>query len=243
MEFYTQKGMTRPIRLCENTRLFAHESLNHKYGLDTLKTMAVTLDRIDKDSFEKMTPYERQDAGIAEIVAKAPIRICEGEKISGAATLGTAIDHRLPVTYEGRIFCGSISHLTIDFETVIKYGVNHIRKNAEEALRKYAGTDREPFAKSCIHTLNCFDIWHERYLSALKGRPEYEANYKNLLRVPHQPPTSFHEAVQSIWFVFAFTRLCGNWPGLSPGGPLNPWGGDRHNHGSQPSPEKTQIRK
>ncbi len=26
--------------------------------------------------------------------------------------------------------------------------------------------------------------------------------------------TCFYEAVQSIWFVFAFVRLCGNWPGI-----------------------------
>ena len=28
------------------------------------------------------------------------------------------------------------------------------------------------------------------------------------------PPQNFKEAVQSIWFTFAFVRLCGNWPGI-----------------------------
>jgi len=214
MEFYTPNGMTRPIRLCDNTRRFAYESLNHKYGLDTKKTYAVTLDHIGKDVFDKMTPLEKHDAAITEIVTKSPVRICDGELISGAATLGLAIGHRLPATYNGEIFCGSISHLTIDFETVVKFGLDHIREKAEASLRKYKGTEREPFAQSCVHVLDCFDIWHRRYLDALQGRTEYEANYKNLSRVPHKSPTSFHEAVQSIWFVFAFTRLCGNWPGI-----------------------------
>ena len=29
-----------------------------------------------------------------------------------------------------------------------------------------------------------------------------------------RPATNFYEAVQSIWFTFAFLRLCGNWPGI-----------------------------
>jgi hypothetical protein len=44
--------------------------------------------------------------------------------------------------------------------------------------------------------------------------PEYADNYKNLLVVPQNPATNFYEAVQSIWFTFAFLRLCGNWPGI-----------------------------
>lgn len=97
MGFYTPCGMIRPIRLSKKTRCFALESLNHKYGLDTLKTRAVTLDHIDKSEFDKMSALERQDAAICEIVTKAPIRICDSELISGAATLcgarGVTIKH------------------------------------------------------------------------------------------------------------------------------------------------------
>ena len=41
--FYTPQGFTRPVRLSEETRKFAYESLDHKYGLDTRKTDAVVL--------------------------------------------------------------------------------------------------------------------------------------------------------------------------------------------------------
>ena len=47
MEFYTPNGRRRPIRLSEATRLFAFESLNRKYGLDTLKTDSIPLDDIE----------------------------------------------------------------------------------------------------------------------------------------------------------------------------------------------------
>jgi hypothetical protein len=46
MEFYAQNGNKRPIRLSEQTRCFAYDSMHRKYGLDTLKVMAVSLDDI-----------------------------------------------------------------------------------------------------------------------------------------------------------------------------------------------------
>ncbi|MBE6628914.1 MAG: hypothetical protein E7629_08315, partial [Ruminococcaceae bacterium] len=214
MEFYTPKGLTRPIRLCDSTRKFAYESLNHKYGLDTRKTMAIALDDIDEATFSSLTKLEKYDLSIERIVKEAPLRICEDERLSGAATLGNGIHHRVPTTYGGKTVINSVSHLTVDFETVLKRGTKGIRKDAEESLARYAGTDREPFLRSCIHCLDCMDLWHARYLEALAERPEYADNYKNLQVVPKNPATNFYEAVQSIWFTFAFLRLCGNWPGI-----------------------------
>lgn len=212
MEFYTSSKERRPVRLSEGTRRFAQESLNHKYGLDTKKTPCVTLDHIE--NFESMSDLEKYDTAIREIVTKAPIRICEGEKISGAATLGKAIDHIIPATYKGGNVWSSISHITLDFPSVVKYGTNHIREKVSVSLQKYQGTEKEEFIRSCINCLDSFEIWHDRYLDALKDMPEYEENYRHLKNVPVKPAENFYEAVQSIWFTFAFVRLCGNWPGI-----------------------------
>lgn len=212
MIFDSVNNMKRPVRLSETTRRFAYESLNHRYGLDTRNTPAVSLDHLP--DYETMTQLQRYDAAIEEIAKTAPIRICEGEKLSGAATLGLAIDHLVPAVYKGKAVCDSISHLTVDFETVLKIGTNGIRRKAEAAMKKYKGTEREPFIDSCLHCLDCFDLWHRRYLDELKDRPEYQTNYQCLQRVPLEPPTHFREAVQSLWFTFAFLRLCGNWPGI-----------------------------
>ena len=212
MDFFAVNGK-RPIRLSEETRKFAFDSLNHKYGLETWSTPTVSMD--DYIGFENLTLLEKHDAAIEQISKTAPIRICDGEKISGSATLGMAISHNIPADFGGKpVFSSSISHLTIDFETVIKKGVNHIQKQAEDALEKYKGTEKEPFIQSCIHCLWCMKIWHERYLEQLKNRPEYCANFENLQNVPFEPAKNFYEAVQSIWFTFAFVRLCGNWPGI-----------------------------
>ena len=212
MEFYTQNGRKRPIRLSEATRRFAFDSLNRVYGLDTLKCMAVTMD--DIADFSALSKIERHDLAIKRIAETAPIRICKDERISGAATFGLAIRHCIPATYAERQLFGSISHLTIDFETVLRQGVNAIRLDAQNAYEKYKNTEKEPFLKSCLNCLDAFEVWHGRYLAALEEMPQYQENYKALKRVPFQPATTFREAVQSLWFTFAFVRLCGNWPGI-----------------------------
>lgn len=212
MEFYTQNGNKRPIRLSEETRRFAHESLGRKYGLDTLETMSVSLD--DVEQFHALSAYQKHDLAIMRIAEQAPIRICESERLSGAATLGLAILHRIPATYDGKHILNSISHLTVNFEAVLQKGIRGIKAEAMAAYDAYKGTEKETFAESCLNCLRAFEVWHGRYLAALRDRPAYRVNYENLKRVPMEAPTSFYEAVQSIWFTFAFIRLCGNWPGI-----------------------------
>ena len=210
MEFFATYGK-RPVRLSESTRQFAWESLHHKYGKETEKTPAIPMD--DIADFETWTDIQKYDEAIKRIAEQAPLRICKGEKVSGAATLGLAMWHKVPVSYEGNPVFESVSHLTIDFETVVKQGIGVIEEQAHQALKRFVGTEKEPFARSCV---NCFDSmhkWHERYLQALKERG-YEENYRTLLKVPFAPATNFREAVQSLWFTFAFVRLCGNWPGI-----------------------------
>ena len=51
-------------------------------------------------------------------------------------------------------------------------------------------------------------------LQALSSMSGYEAVVKNLRQVPFRPARSFYEAVQSVWFCFAFLRLTGCWPGI-----------------------------
>ncbi len=212
MEFYAQNGGKRPVRLSEATRRLAFDSLHHVYGLDTLKTMSVSLD--DVEGFSALSALEKYDLAVMRIAETAPVRICEGERLSGAATLGLAIRHRVPATYRGEPICESVSHLTVDFESVLKEGINGIQARAEAAYAVYKNTEKEPFAKSCLTCLRAFSIWHGRYLTALREREGYRANYENLTHVPFSPAKSFYEAVQSIWFTFAFLRLCGNWSGI-----------------------------
>lgn len=206
-------GLSRPVRLSEATRRFAFESLGHKYGLDTKKVGAISLDGVA--GFDKMSPLEQYDKSIRAIAERAPIRICDGELISGAATLGNAISHVVPTSYGDKwALVGSISHVTLGFDRVVREGTDAIRARVNASLDKHRGSGREAFLQSCIVCLDAMDLWKARYLDALRALPGYEKNVANLERVPNEGAATFHEAVQSLWFTFAFTRLCGNWPGI-----------------------------
>ena len=205
-------GLQRPVRLSSETRRFARESLDHKYGLDTRKTPSVSLDGIA--GIDTLSQIEKYNIAIEKIAAEAPIRICDGELISGAATLGTAILHRVPATIDGNPLFNSVSHLTIDFETVLKYGISYIRQNVESSLARTSDGDKREVLNSCIRCIDAFNVWHGRYIEALEGMEGYSDNLRNLEKVPMKPAESFYEAVQSLWFAFAFVRLCGNWPGI-----------------------------
>ncbi len=210
LEFYTPFHEKRPVRLSEAARRFARESLHGKYGDDTVRLPS--LDAGEITGFDEMNQQEKYDACILKIAAEAPIRICGEETVSGAATLGAAIRHMVPVTYKGEYLWPSISHLTVDFFTVVYEGVDALEKRIRNRLERPC-TELERFRLNGMLTvIRAMHIWHERYLLALQERkPE---NYRILKNVPFRPAENFKEAVQSLWFTFAFIRLCGNWPGI-----------------------------
>ncbi|MBO5042625.1 MAG: hypothetical protein J6D87_06635 [Clostridia bacterium] len=226
MEFYTVSKDPRPVRLSETTRIFAYDSLeHHAYGLAAMKTPAVTMDHIE--NFTALSPLEQERLILAEIAEKAPTRLIQGERLCGAATLGLAISHVIPATYAGNVVFPSISHLTVDFGCVLTEGLCGIRKRVEASLEAHKGSDREAFLINCMTALDAFETWHGRYVDALEHHadavardgvlppcPAFEVTLQNLRRVPLQPATTFHEAVQSLWMAFAFVRLMGNWPGI-----------------------------
>lgn len=226
MEFYTVYKEPRPVRLCEATRQFAYDSLeNHAYGLEAMKTASLPMDHIQ--GFADMTPLEKERLILREIAEKCPIRLVQGERICGAATLGLAIHHVIPATLGGNPVFPSVSHLTVDFSMILKEGLNGIRRRVEASLEAHRGTHREEFLLNCLAALDAYKTWHRRYVNALEAHirvsaedgvlppcPAFEKTLQNLQRVPMEPPTGFHEAVQSLWMTFAFVRLMGNWPGI-----------------------------
>lgn len=118
MEFYTPFCEPRPVRLCEETRLFAWESLHGKYGDEARVYNAVSLDHIP--GFLELSEVEQYNIAIEEIAKNAPIRLYKAEKVCGAATLGSAIDHVVPAFYQGKPVFRSVSHLTLDFAAALK---------------------------------------------------------------------------------------------------------------------------
>lgn len=199
-------------RLSDETRTFAYESLHHKYGLDTQKTPAISLDGIP--NFSEISRSDKYDAAITAIAEQVPVRICKSEKISGAAALGEAMNHIMPAFFDGKPTFGGVSHLTVDFFEVLEIGMDGIYEKIKTSMNNHTEPDKIRFLQSCLNSVHAMKIWHGRYINKLKTMPEYSNNLKNLTNVPFKPAQNFYEAVQSVWFCFSFLRLVGCWPGI-----------------------------
>ena len=207
MEFYTAFNEGRPVRLSEKTRQFAWESMQGRFGEEATKAPDVRMD--DVAGFENMSEYQKYDLVIARIAAEAPMN----ELVSGAATLGSSILHRVPGTFHDNVLWDSVSHVTLGFDKVLKLGINAIEKEVIKGLgNKALDASGIEILISMLHTISSIRIWYKRYLDALKDTKP--VIYENLLQVPFEPARNFYGAVQSLWFTFAFTRLCGNWSGI-----------------------------
>lgn len=210
MKFSTSSNVKRPIRLKKQTREWAWCSLQGKYGTEAMQTPYL---EVQGDNFKEWSLYDKYDYMIDLISRNAPIRVCEQELVSGSATLGDSINHHVPVFHDGKFVFWSISHLTIDFASTLRYGVDYTEAQIIERLKDEKLTDNQKrFLQSLLNVINSLRIYHKRYLVATKDvKPQI---YNNLLQVPFKPAKNFYQAVQSIWFIFSFVRLCGNWPGI-----------------------------
>ncbi|MBN1399892.1 MAG: hypothetical protein JXA74_03585 [Anaerolineae bacterium] len=149
----------------------------------------------------------------------APLRVLDGELIVGSATLLEAANHQTPV-----LGTPSTSHTTLAFHRVLREGYRGLRQRIEERLaRGDLDAERRDLLEAMRLCLDAAAIWHGRYVALLKARiaeaqGEQRARYELVLAalepVPEAPARTFHEAVQSLWFQYAFQRLAGNWSGI-----------------------------
>jgi len=190
----------------------------------------------DTAYYASLSLAKKQMYCIQTIAKEAPVLLIEGELIVGAATLGAARRGRVSAYSAAKLdiqpeidrfdFVGT-NHVTLGFDRVLHIGLDALREEVEASLehhRALGHTEQVDNLEAMLGCLDAADIWHARYLEALKERilttqdeaacNRYKEIYRNLEKVPAKAPSNFKEAIQALWFLFAFQRLCGNWPGI-----------------------------
>lgn len=167
-------------------------------------------------AFSLTTKYALAAMSVAQ---NAPLRILPGELIVGSATLREGAQHRVPL-----LNVGSVSHTTVGFDRVLDIGYKGLRKEINERLAR-GGLDAHgtELLEAMLGCLDAADVWNKRNIALLEemkgkaGESEKEF-YQNIIdtlkNVPENKPHSFREAVQSLWSMYAFQRIMGNWSGL-----------------------------
>ena len=207
-------------RLSDRTRELAAIALAGTHG-KSMKPAAAILD----PSYKSKSLNLRYAEACRLAAETAPLRILDGELLVGEATLLEAVLHKTPI-------CSvqSTSHTTIDFGRVIQDGTRAIRRSIESAMAPAQGVtllsdDVEPdLYEAMLSCIDALHLRHRRYVEELDVRTEraatpleaehWRAVSESLLSVPEYPAKTFRQALQSLWFTFAFERLMGNWPGI-----------------------------
>jgi formate C-acetyltransferase len=207
-------GFEVPANLSEQTHELARQMLTGQWGRQ-IQNADFSLPA----SANEPGPDRRYALAARQVAEKAPLWIHPGALIAGSATLLEARMHRIPLLGQD-----SISHTTIGFDKVLKMGYKGLRAKIQERLSR-GGLDAEgsELLDAMRVCLEAAGIWHQRHLAELDKRiasstgTEYQT-YCRLRRamenVPENPAATFHEAVQSLRFAFAFQKLMGNWSGL-----------------------------
>lgn len=221
--FYTPCKTARPVRTSAFARQYAKDSLAGRFGKEFMEYPY--LDMSDVEGLMEFAPYDRYDMSILRIAERAPLRVVKGELLVGSATLGAATWHRTPTSLDGKNELHySTSHLTCNFDRVLREGLDSFR---DRIAAKMEEKKDDPVSVRCLESFmnvyNAIRTYHQRYLMflaqcKLQAAPEdkayYQELYDNLKNVPFQPPKTFREGVQALWFTFSFIRLEGNWPGI-----------------------------
>ena len=205
-----------PQRLPDETRRLAARALAGEFG----RQMVAADFALSEEEAAGLSPDMRYARTVQLIAERAPLRLVEGERVVGSATLREAAAHGTPALPD----VGSTSHTTIDLAKVLRIGYRGVRQETDDRLARgdldEPGTD---FVEAMRLCLDAAGIWHTRYVEALREEiaivgPAAQARYREMLSVmesvPEEPPRTFHEAVQALWAAWSFQRLCGNWSGI-----------------------------
>lgn len=212
-------------RLSDFTRTFAEQSLNGQYGRALANDFCAL---VDPEGYYDLTPAGRYNRCLKAIVEQAPIRLIDGELLSGSATFDLARNHKVPAAFandpDRTALFHSKSHLTPHYQKIIKRGVRGLEEEIAKARVVYGGKlpklDKLAYLDEMEKTVGHLKFWHQRYLDAIaekiaategQDKARWQTIYATLERVPYEPARNFREAIQSLWFMFVFQRQTGNW--------------------------------
>ena len=129
---------------------------------------------------------------------------------------------------EGNITSGD-AHLAVDYRLVLEKGLNDVAHRTREELEKlnladFAGMKKSFFYRAVLLVVDAVACFAGRFAQlaeeeAEKAEPQRAAELREIARicrkVPMEPAETFHEALQSVWFVHLILQIESNGHSLS----------------------------
>jgi formate C-acetyltransferase len=119
--------------------------------------------------------------------------------------------------------CGSVpGHLVPDYRRVLQLGFCGIAADLKARLAKATRPEEQATLRAmllCVEATQAFAARYAECADALASgatgprQEELTEIARICRRVPWQPPASFHEALQSLWFMHMLAMICESYPG------------------------------
>lgn len=110
-----------------------------------------------------------------------------------------------------------LAHTAVDYEKVLRLGLEGIKEQIAEELKKPADDDKRTYLEGAVIAMNAVVAFANRYAELAKEKAAIEENPARRMElesiaetcrwVPAYPARNFHEAIQSMWFVHLGLRM------------------------------------
>lgn len=152
---------------------------------------------IIRDSYstsEARPPIARKSAFLLDFAEKFPVKPLKNELIVGSARFNCpSLNNGL----KDIGFSGNMGHIIVDYGRFLKNGVAGMMRLAENMPY---GSNREAF----IGALEAFSIFIRRHADVCRASVEFKELSELCEKISMDPPETFHEALQLIWFIQIF---------------------------------------
>ena len=198
----------------------------------TVNTWVITeLDKFEKRDGSRFMISEK---------TKQQVRDCypywEGRNVYDATM--SVLDQKTIDAMDALVFtCGytltkGCGHWLLNFDTVLTGGFKGIEQAARNKLASVSladadGVDKVPLYKAVIQTCGAVQAFAKRYSDLAKNQakaeldPRRKAELEKIAdmcaRVPYEAPKTFHEAVQTVYFIQLITHIESDGSGISLG--------------------------
>lgn len=178
----------------------------------------------------------RKALAIEHVMKNMPIELMEYELIVGNPTMSSIgfgkifPEFALPEEEEeakkyGFSSMSTFGHVPIRYDRVVEQGLSGVRKDVLYYQKQMRETDfsqeKEDFYQSLLICLDAIKLLADRYVCLLEDAAHLESDTqrkeellemaKVCRNVPENPARSFHEALQSTYFIYTVFQSCAEW--------------------------------
>ena len=186
-------------KLFSRTRSSSKTSLKHMIVSEKEQKSYADIIQNSYLKTKKRPAIARKSAFLVDFAEKIPIRPLKNEWIIGSARFNRPrwSDYFSKEEWDDIGFSGNMGHIIVDYCHFLRNGIAGMKQMINKMP---TGIKRNAFMES----LDAFSFFIKRHANACKVYQEFSELSMICERISVNPPETFHEAIQLLWFIQIF---------------------------------------